>query len=207
MQNDDLNLKRTEQSYLVPDGRYRAKLVSVKPVERKNGEDLCPMVRFFFRLEVPEAKSVTFMAARNFHPNLEAGSNLFHFLQDWLGDRIRLLEQAEGDLSVFVGEEGEVLIRQIYTGMDKPFSNLQSIRPLGTGNYPPGTPLPVTSLRMPKINLTTQSPQTVSTNTSSGVTVNSSTPASGTLTTTCHHCGSIIGKVEASTSDRAERKS
>jgi hypothetical protein len=159
-----------EETYHVPEGRWRGKLVRVGSYQRKDSPNEEPMMRFWFRLEIPGFDGAVPMAAR-------------HFLTDWLGDEIRVLEEAGGDLRALVGREGEVSIRHGHSGRDKPYCNIESIRPVGsTVGHAEGR------INVPRFNVSM--PPTVTGNANVKPAVVVPAPASSTANGFCPCCGS-----------------
>jgi hypothetical protein len=172
-----------EETYHLPEGRWRGKLVRVGSYQRKDSPNEEPMMRFWFRLEIPGIEGAVPMAARHFHPNIAKGSPLHTFLTDWLGDEIRVLEEAGGDLRALVGREGEVSIRHEHSGWDKPYCNIESIRPVGSAaSHAEGR------IHVPRFNVST--PSTVSGNANVNPAVVVPAPASSTANGFCPCCGS-----------------
>jgi hypothetical protein len=172
-----------EETYHLPEGRWRGKLVRVGPYQRKDSPNEEPMMRFWFRLEIPGLVGAVPMAARHFHPNIAKGSPLHTFLIDWLGAEIRVLEEAGGDLRALVGREGEVSIRHEHSGWDKPYCNIESIRPVGSAaSHAEGR------IHVPRFNVST--PPTVTGNANVNPAVVVPAPVSSTANGFCPCCGS-----------------
>lgn len=172
-----------ETSFMIPEGRWRARLIDVSTRQKGEDEEAKTLVRLLFAVEVPGSTGIKFLAARNFHPNLQWGSALHAFLYGWLGENLRLIEEDDGDLRALVGREGEVLIRHWHSGQDKPFVNIESIRPLGSVPVPP-QPM---AMRMPRVTLS--APSTTSNSNRSPAMV---IPAQPTVTSsTCPCCGAV----------------
>lgn len=120
-----------EPTFDLPEGRYKARLVSVNPKHRFNAAETIPQTRMLFEVEVASIRNKQPMAGRTFDKNLRKGSELRCFLETWKG--ARWLEEQGGsiDLDRLVGEEAELELTHLQRPPHKrPLVLISAIKPI-----------------------------------------------------------------------------
>lgn len=117
-----------------PEGPFRGRLERVGEPKKLMNKPCSSQVRFTFRVKTELGKE--HLVARTFCADLSYGSELHSFLDSWLGEQMKELADAVGelDLNLLVGKDADLSIKHgpNVKGHDKPFVNIAGIFPPGT---------------------------------------------------------------------------
>jgi hypothetical protein len=121
-----------DDTYDLPEGRYRAVLSSVRPQWKPHANKPVQQVRLLFAVEIPSLKNKNPMAGRTFNFDLKRGSELRCFVESWLGADF-FSHNTTVDFEQLVGFNADLsLIHRHNDGYDRPYVFIEAIHPAGT---------------------------------------------------------------------------
>src|SRR4051812_32433954 len=122
---NDLMIIPHEQTFHLPEGCYRATFEKSVPEFKNPGKRSQKQIRLYWEVKVPSMPNKRCMAWRKFLANLESGSDLRNFLENWLGKQYFDLNAGKPlDLDALVGSECELeLVHHQGKDYDIPFVN------------------------------------------------------------------------------------
>ena len=122
-----------DETYDLPEGRYRARLVKVRPHTKQTSRGSTQLVRMLFEVDIPSLRNKTAMAGRNFTLDLRRQSDLRGFLEAWRGVELFATSDEQLDLEQLVNEPAEVVLRHIKNpSHPRPYVLVESIHPPGS---------------------------------------------------------------------------
>lgn len=122
----------SDETYDLPEGRYRARLVKVRPHTKQSSRGSTSIVRLLFEVDVPSLQNKTAMAGRNFIIDLRRQSDLRGFLEAWRGAELFANPSQPLDLELLVDAPAEVVLRHIKNpSHPRPYVLIESIHPPG----------------------------------------------------------------------------
>lgn len=130
-----------DETYDLPEGRFKARLVKVRPHTKQSSRGSANIVRLLFEVDVPSLRNKTAMAGRNFNLDLRRQSDLRGFLEAWRGAELFATSDEQLDLEQLVDAPAEVVLRHIKNpSHQRPYVLVESIYPPGalwlTGSEP-----------------------------------------------------------------------
>lgn len=121
-----------DETYDLPEGRFKARLVKVRPHTKQSGKGSTQLVRLLFEVDVPSLRNKTAMAGRNFIIDLRRQSDLRGFLEAWRGPELFATADEQLDLEQLVDAPAEVVLRHIKNpSHPRPYVLVESIHPPG----------------------------------------------------------------------------
>jgi hypothetical protein len=121
-----------DDTYDLPEGRYRAVLSSVRPQWRPHANKPVQQIRLLFAVQIPSLLNKNPMAGRTFNFDLKRGSELRVFVESWLGADI-FSHNTTVDFEQLVGCSADLnLIHRHNDGYDRPYVFVEAIHPAGT---------------------------------------------------------------------------
>ena len=121
-----------DETYDLPEGRYRARLVKVRPHTKQSSRGSTNVVRLLFEVDVPSLRNKTAMAGRNFNLDLRRQTDLRGFLEAWRGAELFATSDEQLDLEQLVDAPAEVVLRHIKNpSHQRPYVLVESIHPPG----------------------------------------------------------------------------
>ena len=119
-----------KQTFLCPEGNYRAKLEDVTAPPPKHNDE--QKIRLLFETEVPTLPDEKVLTRKDFVPDMSEGSHLRRFLEQWKGrEAFENLEKLDFDW--LLGMEADLTI-VLYDnpGYSTPYRDIQAAYPVGT---------------------------------------------------------------------------
>ena len=121
-----------DDTYDLPEGRYRAVLSSVRPQWKPHANKPVQQIRLLFAVEVPSLLNKNPMAGRTFNFDLKRGSELRCFIECWLGADF-FSRNTTVDFERLVGCSADLnLIHRHNDGYDRPYVFIEIIQPAGS---------------------------------------------------------------------------
>lgn len=122
-----------DETYDLPQGRYRARLVKVRPETKLSHRGPTHLIRLLFEVQIPSLKNRIPMAGRNFTLDLRRQSDLRGFLEAWKGAELFVDGADSFDFEQLVGGEADIVLRHITNANHpRPYVLVESIHPPGT---------------------------------------------------------------------------
>ena len=126
-----------DTNFHIPEGKYRAKISSVKKVPKQKINDNCDMLRILFEVLVPKLHRMVNLAKAEYPLNMHGGSELRNVLTRLLGKQV--FADAAGDsfdLEQLTGMDVEIEIEHVITNRRDeytyPLVKVRDIRKPGT---------------------------------------------------------------------------
>ena len=125
-----------ENSFLLPEGTYRAKLSRVfrkRKLDHRTGDSV-EKIRLLFDILNYSTRNKSYSAGKTYDPCLAKGSQLREDLETWKVFKIEAGESTSSfDLDKLVGDEADIRVRHITNRTyPDPFVFIEEIRPAGT---------------------------------------------------------------------------
>ena len=122
-----------DETFDLPEGRYRARLASVRPQTRQSHRGTEPMIRLLFEVQIPSLQNKTPMAGRTFPFDLRRQSELRGVLEAWRGAQLFASAAAKYDFEQLVGRDADLVLVHIHhDDHPRPYVLIESIHPPGT---------------------------------------------------------------------------
>lgn len=120
-----------DDTYDLPEGRYRAVLSSVRPQWKPHANKPVQQIRLLFAVEVPSLLNKNPMAGRTFNFDLKRGAELRCFIESWLGADF-FNRNTSVDVEKLVGFSADLnLIHRHNDGYDRPYVFIEAIDQAG----------------------------------------------------------------------------
>ena len=120
----------SKETYLVPEGIYRATLIEFidfTETDKKNAD-----LRFKWRINYPTVDGKVYLLGKNY--KLDNQSILFNDLQSWFPDGLHQFEAQPGqlDLAKLVGQQADIVVgHKLNDNHALPFVYIRSVHPSG----------------------------------------------------------------------------
>lgn len=122
-----------DETYDLPQGRYRARLVKVRPETKLSHRGPTHLIRLLFEVQIPSLKNRIPMAGRNFPFDLGRKSDLRGFLEAWKGAELFANGADCFDFEALVCGEADIVLRHVTNANHRrPYVLVESIHPPGT---------------------------------------------------------------------------
>lgn len=131
MQNNIIEIPR-DPTYDLPEGTFKARLLSVTPKSRFHQDKQIAQIRFIFEVDIPGIDHLQHLAGRTFDSALGKKDELRFFVERWKGfGWLQLQSSRRIDFGSFVGEEVELELTHLQRPPhNKPFVLISDIRSL-----------------------------------------------------------------------------
>lgn len=116
------------ESYDVEPGRYRAKCIDTREVEKQTRKGTQKYLRIVWELDIPGGENIRYKAGKNYEPTLAKDSTLRHDLRTWFGHDINA---RQFDTATLKGKEAILTVHDIENeGWAKPYHHVAKVEPL-----------------------------------------------------------------------------
>ena len=119
------------KTFDLPTGKFKATLIQIKPLTKQSKKGPQNWIRIVFQVQVDSMADQIPCAGRNFHIDLNPGSDLRNFLVVWLGSEFfKSKSNQDLDFADLIGKNGDICLSH-YLGdeYEKPLVIIDNVFP------------------------------------------------------------------------------